>query len=896
MVFSITPNRLLLTIFPKLSSYPLISISLICFFLAFLPWLFQASIYFYLPAIGFTYCILPIVDFGHDAYPHHSFGTRIQFMCEELSRFFDLIERGELFETTGVSNSRKGELCRLILSNLFPPGSGVTDFNQTIVIPIGGRNFTGCAFILPGSDTLVTATHCCVDGELSLQLETGPLVTESGFVHPNGLTSFGKETLRSISRDPSPSDEVVIRTPLGIVSGTISKVDDGKAFIKFPFMQGYSGSPIFFKSCGSFLGVYMTGEVSENTVEFKVICGELEVLIQAPEYMAEVDYVYSTEVRISPSPLSAFVPATDITPVVSTRDSASSHSPMKLCDGPFLGPHYGLDFKGGIPVTSNRLEIDFGKYVTIVYSLLTGVHDFCLPLGFGKSTYFSALLQKHRENDGKIGVVLAEPTMANVLEIASSIPKLGLSVSTKTFGGSSRSKFARSHDVSIMTHTGLLIRMTSKKNEVSVDWAGGAESLILVDESHSISPESQLIRTLSHGLGSPFIFMSATPEHISSNPSDMVTRYKVDRISVPDGAPIKYSASMGNILIFVNGSTVANNIMEEVSDALPKYHIFTLFASTAENVLESLADLSSDTPFCVIASDVAETGLTLDIDTVVDLGRKNRLVASSSDSVAKLECFNTTPSEASQRAGRCGRTKPGTVYSYANSGSSPKPELNAHDKIVYDACLFSTGKEQGTNYLSDVLSKTDMSFGTFLFHAVSNQMHMISLAKCIDSEGGVYGDVHEALKKLNPSFGLKKSKRQIVNTVSKLSGPHAWHLAESEDGSFFYSPVLGLSGEEFFENLPWKIGSSSEPVGFLRVKPSIRSHKMPLGELANSRWGFRTAKSSTKPVRNHPTPIAPKKSSRTPPRGTSLKVDPKLPSSSLSRPKQIQRAKNDGVG
>lgn len=82
------------------------------------------------------------------------------------------------------------------------------------------------------------------------------------------------------------------------------------------------------------------------------------------------------------------------------------------------------------------------------------------------------------------------------------------------------------------------------------------------------------------------------------------------------------------------------------------------------------ANVKGDRPRVILATNIAQTGLTLSIDTVIDSGLERSI--SMVDNVEALDVAPISQFDVSQRAGRAGRDRPGTYVYY---GSTPIAEL-----------------------------------------------------------------------------------------------------------------------------------------------------------------------------------------------------------------------------
>ncbi|XP_023017700.2 probable ATP-dependent RNA helicase DHX34 [Leptinotarsa decemlineata] len=127
------------------------------------------------------------------------------------------------------------------------------------------------------------------------------------------------------------------------------------------------------------------------------------------------------------------------------------------------------------------------------------------------------------------------------------------------------------------------------------------------------------------------------------------------------------SHQKGDMLIFLNGFSEISTLSDAVSEyaqlkknwiALPLHSTLSLeeqdkvFHYPPEGVRK-----------CIISTNIAETSVTIDgIRFVIDSGKVNRMTYNTNVGVNKLSECNISQDSAKQRAGRAGRTGPGTCF------------------------------------------------------------------------------------------------------------------------------------------------------------------------------------------------------------------------------------------
>ncbi|HNX96329.1 MAG TPA: helicase-related protein [Candidatus Aminicenantes bacterium] len=131
-----------------------------------------------------------------------------------------------------------------------------------------------------------------------------------------------------------------------------------------------------------------------------------------------------------------------------------------------------------------------------------------------------------------------------------------------------------------------------------------------------------------------------------------------------------------NVLAFLPGKQEIDDFIRELKTLTRGTGQPMIFPLHAELPLADQARVFAhyDVPKVVVATDVAQTSLTIDdIDVVVDLGLKKeiRLV----NGIEGLYPTDISRAESEQRAGRAGRTRPGMYILCSENGPAERPEF-----------------------------------------------------------------------------------------------------------------------------------------------------------------------------------------------------------------------------
>lgn len=333
-----------------------------------------------------------------------------------------------------------------------------------------------------------------------------------------------------------------------------------------------------------------------------------------------------------------------------------------------------------VPVVKIRdpLPIDdhLGNIVTTIMSnIVTLISS---PTGSGKSTRVPEALA-----DAGMTVMISTPTRTSAISLSSYVGaqcqhKVGYAAEGKAFYDSlTKIVFATSGHVRRRVN-----RCFPRTKGLTF-----ADVLIL-DEMHSGSLDNSAISLLwmhahKKGLQVPrLVLLSATPSIMDIEPAPVVytvpvpTPFPVEIVYVPTDMkePKDFAAQLAvdlladprcqkDFLIFVSGAQDADEIVSYISANSENVVALAAYSAQGSEEIDKIYQkLPEGIRKAVVATNIAETSITIpDVAVVIDTCQVKEAVASNSGAT-RLETMLVTKDSATQRAGRTGRTCPGTVY------------------------------------------------------------------------------------------------------------------------------------------------------------------------------------------------------------------------------------------
>nr|AJW83675.1 polyprotein [Artichoke latent virus] len=312
--------------------------------------------------------------------------------------------------------------------------------------------------------------------------------------------------------------------------------------------------------------------------------------------------------------------------------------------------------------------------------------------GSGKSTrvplgYYNALqtMAARRRN-----ILICEPTQATTQNVANALSHFhGKSVFYKHEGKEQMGDMS----IQVMTYGSAFFR--SVHNPTFLD----DFDAVFLDESHLITPHSLALESLlnKHTRVRKF-YLSATPRNgISCD--DVARRFQiyehtVEKCSVDEFIaqldkgtatdPMKYG---DKVLVFLAGKSECDKAASKVMSTNLGIKALSLHKSNFKaNYTKVMNSVDGGDRVIIFSTNILETGVTLNVDVVVDFGFTNSPVLDLTGKTFLLERRRVTQAERKQRIGRAGRLRDGHAIVIGKVGRTE--ELVSAD-VVYEAALIS---------------------------------------------------------------------------------------------------------------------------------------------------------------------------------------------------------------
>ena len=226
---------------------------------------------------------------------------------------------------------------------------------------------------------------------------------------------------------------------------------------------------------------------------------------------------------------------------------------------------------------------------------------------------------------------------------------------------------------------------------------------VLIDESHQ---PDHLTQHLVRRVATPqtFFLTSATSSHFSANPKDTLypikeiydDRYTLEAIFKCKPLPFLSPGSSG-----YRTCVFAPNDRDAVSLA-SKYSGIPVFSVTAANYDKQIPLIKATKgPILVFSSPVMQTGVTVDLDVVIDLGLSNSVSFEVKKKLSHINVarVNSTFLERIQRRGRVGRLRRG-IYVSANNSFSKDTVVHPYFQELYQRLSKPIGPKLRVQLLS----------------------------------------------------------------------------------------------------------------------------------------------------------------------------------------------------
>nr|UZP17409.1 polyprotein [Sorghum mosaic virus] len=401
-----------------------------------------------------------------------------------------------------------------------------------------------------------------------------------------------------------------------------------------------------------------------------------------------------------------------------------------------------------IGIAHNRIEKEF---------LLRGA------VGSGKSTG----LPYHLSQRGK--VLLLEPTRPLAENVCRQLqgPPFNVSPTLQMRGLSSFG----STPITIMT-SGFALHMYANNPDKISNY-----DYIIFDECHIMEAPAMAFYCLlkEYNFDGKIIKVSATPP---GRECEFSTQYPVDIhvcenltqnqfvLELGSGSKADATKYGNNILVYV----ASYNDVDSLARALTEkhYYVIKVDGRTMKQNTTGIHTNGTDAKKCfVVATNIIENGVTLDVDVVVDFGLKVTAELDVDNRAIMYRKTNISYGERIQRLGRVGRTKPGTVI---RSGITMKGLQEIPAMIATEAAFlcFAYGLKVITHNVSTThLAKCTVKQARTMMHFELSPFIMSELVKF---DGSMHPQIHEKLKK----YKLRDSVIMLRTNAVPYSNVHNW--------------------------------------------------------------------------------------------------------------------------
>ncbi|KAK2601693.1 hypothetical protein QQS21_004768 [Conoideocrella luteorostrata] len=142
----------------------------------------------------------------------------------------------------------------------------------------------------------------------------------------------------------------------------------------------------------------------------------------------------------------------------------------------------------------------------------------------------------------------------------------------------------------------------------------------------------------------------------------------------------------GNILVFMPGVPEVNKTCRRLQNNVKGVQAIPLYSGQLEDVQNDIFEAHTGCRKCIVATNLAETGITIpDVVFVIDTGKEKVLRWMPRLGASEVRVRPTAKANAMQRMGRCGRTRPGVCFrlytskDYDDLRDEPAPEILNED-------------------------------------------------------------------------------------------------------------------------------------------------------------------------------------------------------------------------
>nr|QLG00093.1 polyprotein [Maize dwarf mosaic virus] len=422
-------------------------------------------------------------------------------------------------------------------------------------------------------------------------------------------------------------------------------------------------------------------------------------------------------------------------------------------------PHYRL---GGEFIEFTR-EKAASVSISIAHSQIEKEYLLRGAVGSGKSTG----LPYHLSQRGK--VLLLEPTRPLAENVCRQLQGAPFNVSP-TLQMRGLSSFG-STPITIMT-SGFALHMYANNPDKLSNY-----DFVIFDECHIMEAPAMAFYCLlkEYAFNGKIIKVSATPpgrecEFSTQHPVDIHVCENLTQnqfvLELGTGSKADATKYGNNILVYV----ASYNDVDSLARALIERHysVIKVDGRTMKQNTNGIHPNGHDGKKCfIVATNIIENGVTLDVDVVVDFGLKVTAELDVDNRAVMYRKVSISYGERIQRLGRVGRTKPGTVI---RIGTTMKGLQEIPAMIATEAAFlcFAYGLKVITHNVSTThLSKCTVKQARTMMQFELSPFIMSELVKF---DGSMHPQIHEVLKK----YKLRESVIMLRPNAIPHTNVHNW--------------------------------------------------------------------------------------------------------------------------
>nr|AGF29567.1 polyprotein [Pennisetum mosaic virus] len=384
-------------------------------------------------------------------------------------------------------------------------------------------------------------------------------------------------------------------------------------------------------------------------------------------------------------------------------------------------------------------------------------------VGSGKSTG----LPYHLSLRGK--VLLLEPTRPLAENVCRQLqgPPFNVSPSLQMRGLSSFG----STPISIMT-TGFALHMLANNPDRLEHY-----DFVIFDECHIMEAPAMALYCLlkEYEYKGKIIKVSATPP---GRECEFSTQYPVDLqvcehltqnqfvMELGTGSKADATKYGDNILVYVASYGDVDSLSRMLAEK--HYSVIKVDGRTMKQNVSGINPNGTSTKKCfVVATNIIENGVTLDVDVVVDFGLKVTAELDVDNRAVMYRKTNISYGERIQRLGRVGRHKPGTAI---RIGATTKGVQEIPTMIATEAAFlcFTYGLKVITHNVSTShLSKCTVKQARTMMQF---ELSPFIMAELVKYDGSMHPEIHEKLKK----YKLRESTIMLRSNAIPYTNVHHW--------------------------------------------------------------------------------------------------------------------------